>query len=190
MTKSILRVRDMTWMAMFVALLAISGMFSIPVGPVPITLQTLVVMLAGSVLGAKRGFVSMVVFILLAAVGAPVLSGGGGGIASLLGPTGGYIFSWPFAAFFIGWIIEKWGSAVWKLMVAHIIGGIVLVHLVGFSWLVSYLHLPLNMKTFITSLFIFLPGDLVKAVVAAPVASAVYKAVPTLRPGQGQNAVS
>ncbi|MBA4543638.1 MULTISPECIES: biotin transporter BioY [Thermoactinomyces] len=187
MTKSVLRVRDMTWMAMFVALLAISGMFSIPVGPVPITLQTLVVMLAGSVLGARRGFISMVVFILLAAVGAPVLSGGGGGIAHLLGPTGGYIISWPFAAFLIGWIIERWGDSVWKLMVAHVVGGVAFIHLVGFTWVVSYLHLPLNMKTFITSLFIFLPGDLVKAVVASPVASAVYRALPALRPGRGQS---
>jgi biotin transport system substrate-specific component len=189
MSNSIFHVRNMTWMAMFVALLAISGLFSIPVGPVPITLQTMVVMLAGSVLGAKRGFVSMVVFVLLAAVGTPVLSGGAGGLASLLGPTGGYVLSWPFAAWVTGFIVDRLAAkngkiAAWQLVVAHLAGGVVLIHLVGFTWLVSALHLPLNVHTLITALLIFLPGDVAKAVVAASVALAVYKAVPSLKPPQ------
>jgi len=186
MNQSVLSIRNMTLMAMFVALLAVSGMFAIPVGPAPISLQTLVVMLAGSVLGARRGLISMLVFLLLVAVGAPVLSGGKGGMAALFGPTGGFIISWPLAAFIIGILAEKLAAAgklnAFTLTLAHITGGILLVHLIGFPWLVYTLHLPLNMETFTGSFLIFLPGDLLKSVVATSVAFALYRAMPGLKP--------
>lgn len=176
----------MTLMAMFVALLAVSGTFAIPIGPAPITLQTLVVMLAGSILGAKRGFISMLVFVLLAAAGAPVLSGGEGGLAALFGATGGYILSWPLAAFLIGWIAEKWAMAdrlnVWTLGLTHIVGGILIIHCIGFPWLIFVLSLPLNMETLVSSLLIFLPGDLLKAILATTVAFTLYRAMPELKP--------
>lgn len=76
MTKSTTRIRNMVLAAMFAALLAVSGQIAIPVPPVPVTLQTLVVMLAGSVLGARWGAASVGIFILLGAFGVPVFSGG------------------------------------------------------------------------------------------------------------------
>jgi biotin transport system substrate-specific component len=186
MNSTITSVRNMTLMALFAALLAVSGAFSIQFGPAPITLQTMVVMLAGSVLGAQRGFISMLVFIALVAVGAPVLSGGKGGLVALFGPTGGYILSWPFAAWLIGFLVEKWGKKdgvkAWHLVAAHIIGGIALVHLFGFPWLVLSFHLPLNMDTFMKAFLIFMPGDFLKAFAAAPVALALYRAMPSLKP--------
>lgn len=186
MNQSIWTIRNMTFMAMFVALLAVSGTFAIPIGPAPITLQTLVVMLAGSVLGAKRGFISMLVFVLLAAAGAPVLSGGEGGLAALFGATGGYILSWPLTAFLIGWMAEKWAKVdklnLWTLGLTHILGGILLINFIGFPWLVFVLSLPLNMETFMSSFLIFLPGDLLKAVLATTVAFALYRAMPELKP--------
>lgn len=184
MSRSAAKVRDLTLMAMFCAMLAVSGTFAIHVGPAPITLQTLVVMLAGSVLGARRGMICMLAFIALAIAGAPVLSGGKSGVAALIGPTGGYIVSWVFAAGVIGWMVERWiknGSLkAWKLGLAHIAGGVILIHLIGFPWLITVLDLPFNQTTLISSLVIFLPGDLMKAMVAVPVVLAVKKALPQL----------
>lgn len=186
MSKTVLSVRNMTLMAMFVALLAVSGMFVIPMVPAPITLQTMVVMLAGSILGARRGLISMAVFIALVAVGAPILSGGKGGLGALFGPTGGYILSWPFAAFLIGFIMERFAGEgkvkAWQIVLAHVIGGILFIHLIGFPWVVTVANLPLNMETLIGVFLIFLPGDFLKAIVAAPVALAIYKAIPSLEP--------
>jgi biotin transport system substrate-specific component len=128
----------------------------------------------------------MMVFVLLAAVGAPVLSGGEGGIGAVFGATGGYILSWPLAAFAIGFLVEKWAKAgwlnVWTLGFTHIIGGILFIHCIGFPWLVTVLSLPLNTETFITTLLIFIPGDLVKAFLATTVAFALYRAIPELKP--------
>jgi biotin transport system substrate-specific component len=186
MDKNRQTVRDMTWIALFTALLAVSGQFQIPVGPVPITLQPLVVMLAGSLLGAKRGAISMAVFIGLAAAGAPVMAGGTGGLAKLVGPTGGYVFSWLLAVCVIGWLVQKMARhgqiALWQLILAHLIGGVAVVHAIGFAWVVTYLNLPLTMGTLSASLLIFLPGDIAKAVVGAIAAQAMYRAVPALRP--------
>jgi biotin transport system substrate-specific component len=68
------------------------------------------------------------------------------------------------------------------LVAAHIIGGIALVHLFGFPWLVLSFHLPLNMDTFMKAFLIFMPGDFLKAFAAAPVALALYRAMPSLKP--------
>ncbi|SEM68927.1 biotin transporter BioY [Lihuaxuella thermophila] len=191
MTSSALSVRNMTFIAMFVALTAIGGQVRLDIGPAPITLQTLVVMLAGSILGARRGLLSMVVFIALVAVGAPLLSGFRGGLGALVGPTGGYILSWPLAAFVTGWIVEKCAAngriKTWQIVLAHIAGGILVIHAIGFPWLVMVMNLPLNPDTLISSLLIFMPGDFIKAFVGAPVALAVYKAIPSLKPGRKSN---
>lgn len=184
MNKSVLKIRDMTMIAMFVAMLAVSGTFAIHVGPAPVTLQTMVVMLMGSVLGAKRGLISMIVFVALVIAGAPVLSEGKTGIGALMGPTGGYILSWIFAAGLIGWMVDHWARKRalkgWKIGLAHIIGGVLFIHLAGFPWLITVLDLPFNQTTLITSLVIFLPGDLIKAVVAVPVVLAIRKSLPQL----------
>jgi biotin transport system substrate-specific component len=180
-----LSVRDMAMAALFAALLAVSGRFEINIGPAPITLQTMVVMLAGSVLGPRLGAISMVVFIALAAAGAPVLAGGTGGLARLAGPTGGYIFSWPLAAIVIGVLVRKLsakgGPAVWKVALAHIVGGILLVHLIGFPWLLAVTKLPFD-KGLTIAFLPFMPGDLAKAVIGAAVAMSVYRSIPALRP--------
>ncbi len=176
--------RNMILAALFVALLAIGGQINIPVGPAPITLQTLILMLIGSLLGARWGLISLLVFVALAAVGVPVLTAGKGGLAALMGPTGGYVLSMPLAAFVIGWLVGRWGRdgkiKAWQLTVAHIIGGIVIVHAIGFPWLLAATGMPVN-EAFTSALLIFLPGDLLKALVATGVVLALYQAVPQLR---------
>src|SRR5699024_11878277 len=93
----------------FAALVGVLGMIPpIPLGfiPVPITAQTLGVMLAGGFLGKKTGSISMLLFILLVAFVAPLLTGGGGGFSALVGPSAGYILSWLVAAYFMGLCTE------------------------------------------------------------------------------------
>src|SRR3989339_566072 len=100
--------KPLVFAALFAALLAAVAWFKIPLPftPVPITLQTLVVLLSGAVLGPYYGALSMILYVAVGALGLPVFAGGGSGIGALLGPTGGYLFSYFIAAFFIGKIVE------------------------------------------------------------------------------------
>ncbi len=90
-------VRDLAYVALSVALITVCAWISIPVGPVPFTLQTLAVCLVGGVLGWKRGLAAIAVYLLMGFVGIPVFAGFRAGIPALLGPTGGYLFGFLFA---------------------------------------------------------------------------------------------
>lgn len=103
------RLKGMVFAALFAALTAAVAWFKIPLPftPVPITLQTLAVLLSGAMLGSYYGALSMIVYLALGAIGLPVFAGGSSGIGALLGPTGGYLFSYPIAAFAVGKMLEK-----------------------------------------------------------------------------------
>ncbi len=186
MKKHPLTVRQLVLAAMFAALLAVSGQISVPMVPAPITWQTLVVMLSGLLLGPRLAFISNMVFIALVAIGAPLLAGGNGGIGALLGPTGGFVFSWPLAAMLIGWLVEKIASRgeirIWHLLMVNILGGIILIYLIGVPWLMAVTGLDYNLANLTKTCFIFIPGDLIKAVIGSILAVAVYRADPELRP--------
>src|SRR3989339_1476470 len=102
------KLNGMVFAALFAALTAAVAWFKIPLPftPVPITLQTLVVLLSGAMLGSTYGTLAMILYVVVGALGLPVFAGGGSGIGALLGPTGGYLFSYFIAAFFIGKIVE------------------------------------------------------------------------------------
>ena len=122
--------RDMTFVALFAALTAACAVFppfQPPFVPAPIIVQNIGVMLAGSILGAKRGSLSLLLFVVLVAVGMPILSGWRGGFGVILGPTGGFILSWIAAAYVVGWLVEKnWKRlGFWNLLLFNVIGGIV-----------------------------------------------------------------
>ena len=98
------------WVLSFSILTAISAQISIPIKPVPFTLQTMVVLLAGAFLGAKNGAYSQVLYIFLGAIGLPVFAqtaDGTMGLARLIGPTGGYLLAFPIAAYLVGLLTEK-----------------------------------------------------------------------------------
>ena len=103
------KLKGMVFAALFAALTGAVAWFKIPLPftPVPITLQTLAVLLSGAMLGAYYGALSMIVYLIVGAIGLPVFAGGSSGIGALLGPTGGYLFSYPVAAFAIGKMLEK-----------------------------------------------------------------------------------
>ena len=101
--------RGMMFAALFAALTAAVSPIRIPLGftPVPITLQTLMVLLSGAILGARYGALSQVLYLSVGILGLPVFAGGSSGLPVLFGPTGGYLLSYPIAAFCIGWLSEK-----------------------------------------------------------------------------------
>ena len=101
---------ELFWVISFSILTAISAQISIPIKPVPFTLQTMVVLLAGAFLGSKNGAYSQVLYIFLGAIGLPVFAqtaDGTMGFARLIGPTGGYLLAFPVAAYLVGLITEK-----------------------------------------------------------------------------------
>jgi biotin transport system substrate-specific component len=180
--------RDLALVASFAALIAVLGL---PAGitvfgsAVPITLQTLGVMLAGSILGWKRGALSVVVLLLLVAAGLPLLSGGRGGLAVFFGPSAGYLFGWVFGAAAIGWLVQRRLPAypLWWGGLANVLGGIGVVYLVG---------IPVQAAVTGTSVWLaavsslaFLPGDGLKVVIATAVASAVHRGYPGITAGRG-----
>lgn len=93
------------WIGTFVLLTAVGARVEIPHQPVPYTLQTLFVLLAGAILGKRNGFLSMSLYLALGAVGLPVFATGGVGLAKIVGPTGGYLLAFPFAAWVIGYLL-------------------------------------------------------------------------------------
>ena len=176
--------RDMTFIALFTALTAACAVFppfQPPFVPAPIIVQNIGVMLAGSILGARRGSLSLLLFVVLVAVGMPILTGWRGGFGVILGPTGGFILSWIAAAWVVGWLVEKnWARlGFWNLLLFNVIGGIVVVYVIGIPWLAVVANMELG-KAVVGSA-IFVPGDVAKAVVASFAALIVKRSYPLIR---------
>ena len=103
------QLKGMIFAALFAALTGVVAWFKIPLPftPIPITLQTLLVLMSGAMLGAYYGALAMIIYLILGAIGLPVFAGGSSGVGALLGPSGGYLLSYPIAAFVIGKMLEK-----------------------------------------------------------------------------------
>lgn len=182
--------RNVTYVALFAALIAVLGLvpqITLAVG-VPITAQSLGIMLCGTVLGAKRGALAVLLFLLLVALGLPLLSGGRGGLGVFAGPSAGFLIGFPVAAFVAGWIVEKWRAGVGIAAFAGaVLGGIVVLYAIGIPVLAARLTdaqtagmalrdgLPLPLAL----VALYLPGDLIKAVLAGLVTQALAR----MRPG-------
>ena len=175
-----LSARDLALVSSFAALIAVLGLpgsINLFGNAVPITLQTLGVMLAGSILGWKRGALSVVVLLCWAA-GLPLLSGGRGGLAVFAGPSAGYLFGWVFGAAVIGWLVQRRLPAypLWWGGLANVIGGIGAVYLVGVPVQAAVTGTSVGVAA--VSSLAFLPGDAIKVVIATAVASAVHRGYP------------
>ncbi|QGN35291.1 BioY family transporter [Microlunatus sp. Gsoil 973] len=153
---------------------------SIGIIPVPITLQTLGVMLAGALLGPVRGMLSALIVVVLSLCGLPILAGGRGGLGVLVGPTGGYLVGWIPGALVVGLIVTHWAirrrntlARYLAVALAAIVGGILVIYAVGVPWTSVVTGLPLT--TSALGSLVFIPGDLIKAVVTALVAVTVHR---------------
>ncbi|MFF7682175.1 biotin transporter BioY [Microbacterium sp. NPDC007973] len=171
---------DLARVAVFAALIAALGLpGSFPVfGGVPITAQTLGVMLAGAVLGPWLGALSVTVLLALVAVGLPLLAGGRGGIGVFLGPTAGYALGWILGAIVIGLLVHAGGRrpVVWRTALAMLGGGVGAIYALGIPVQSLVTRLPLG-ETALSSL-VFVPGDLLKAALATVVVTALVRAYP------------
>lgn len=176
-----LPVRDLALVASFAALVAVLGLpgsLTLFSNAVPVTLQSLGVMLAGSILGWRRAFLALVVFLALVAAGLPLLAGGRGGLGVFAGPSVGYLVGWPIGAAVIGWLVERRLPAypLWWAATANAVGGIGVVYLLGIPAQAAVLGTSLVKTTALAA--IYLPGDSVKVVIATIVAAGVHKGYP------------
>ena len=166
--------------ALFAALIAVLGL--VPAFPlasgVPITAQSLGVMLCGTILGSKKGGLAALLFILLTLVGLPLLAGGRGGIGLLAGASAGFIVGFPLAAYITGWLMEKTKSVDIQISVAlsSIVGGIVVLYIPGLIGMMINAGTSLNAA--IVAVSVYLPGDILKVTLATIVTSAIFKARP------------
>lgn len=172
---------DLARIAVFAALIVVLGTVTVPVpGGVPITAQTLGVMLAGLVLGARRAPLAVLVVLALAAAGLPVLAGGRGGLGVFMGPTAGYLIGWIAGSIVIGLIAHHGRFSWWRAGGAALLGGILVIYLFGIPVQALITGVPIG-PTVLSSL-VFLPGDLIKAVVAVLLAVALRRAYPRAFP--------
>jgi biotin transport system substrate-specific component len=181
--------RDLVLAALFAAIIVALGLLPpIYLGfiPVPITAQSLGVMMAGVVLGARRAAIAVLIVLVLVAIGLPVLSGGRGGFAAFVAPTSGFLFGWVFAAFVTGLLSERLVHGdqsglvqTVSFFLAAMIGGIVVLYAFGIAYLALAANIGLK-QAFVGSMA-FIPGDVIKAFVAALVGRAVMAGYPLLR---------
>lgn len=179
--------RDLSLVAIFSGVIAALGL--VPAvspfgGAVPITAQSMGIMLAGAVLGARRGALSVLLFLGLVAVGLPLLAGGRGGLGVFAGPSVGYLVGFPVAAWLIGRLTEKVGRPYKVTLgtMANILGGVLALNVLGVIGMSLVLGISLVKATILAAAF--LPGDLVKAVLTALVARGVHAAYPGLIPAR------
>lgn len=171
--------RDSVLIATFAALTAGLGLMPpipVPLIPVPVTAQTLGVMLTGCLLGPRRGALAMLVLLTLIALGLPLLAGGRGGLGVFVGPSAGYLVGWVAGAYVIGLLAAKSGGTVGPLFVVNVVGGIGVVYALGIPVLAFISDLALGDAALASAAF--LPGDLIKAGLASVVAASVRRAYP------------
>ncbi|TCT37336.1 biotin transporter BioY [Martelella mediterranea] len=179
--------RDLVLVSLFAAIIVALGLLPpIPLAfvPVPVTAQTLGVMLAGLIIGKNRGSAAVLLVFLLVAIGLPVLSGGRGGLAVFAGPTVGFLIGWLPAVYVTGALAERFANAktatkqFMGFFAAAIIGGVIVAYAFGIAWLAFGVGMGLPGAT-VASLG-FIPGDLIKAGLAAMAARAVMLGYPLL----------
>ncbi|MCL6633676.1 MAG: biotin transporter BioY [Alicyclobacillus herbarius] len=188
-----LTVRGVVFSALFAALLVVMSYASIhiPGSPVPITLENMAVMLAGAILGPWYGFFSMLLVLVLTALGLPLLHNSGG-MGVILGPSGGYIWMWPICALVVGLfthaIATRTGGSRPPHRIVALLGLFAVVEVCGswldyilaIPWLMHTLHLTLA-KAMVVGCYPYLPGDTLKAAATAVIARAVYSVYPPER---------
>ncbi len=172
MTKQTLSVGDLCTISIFTALIAILAQIRIPMPMgVPLTMQTFAISLAGLLLGCKKAGWATLLYILLGAFGLPVFAGFTGGFGIVVGPTGGFILSFPIMALLIGWGGDK-GTRFWVTF--GLVSGTLVNFLCGMLYYSVSTGSPLS-RAFIDCVLVFLPTAVIKAVAAAMLSTQIKK---------------
>jgi len=172
--------KNLTYIALFAALIAVLGL--VPgvtlFSGIPINAQSLGIMLCGTILGGKRGALAVLLFLALVALGLPLLYGGRGGLGVFTTPWAGFLFGFPVSAYVTGRIMEKWDGNSFLLgaVIASVVGALVLYLIAYIAY--AYISASSYAEAFGIIVVPFIPGDLLKAVVAGFITHAVYKARP------------
>lgn len=165
---------DIALVGVGAAFTAVMAQIAVPLYPVPITGQTLAVLLVGATLGATRGALTMVVYALLGVVGLPVFSAASSGFGVLSGTTGGYIVGFIFAAGFTGWLAQRDWDKKYLGAALSFLGGTVVTFAFGLTWLALVTGGTLE-QVLAWGLFPFIIGGLIKAGIAAAIIPSIWK---------------
>lgn len=160
------------WITAFAALTAVGAQIEIPHQPVPYTLQTFFVLLAGAVLGKRNGAISMGLYLLAGVAGLPVFSGWSFGFIKIIGPTGGYLLSFPIAAFTVGYLLQQRSNIIWSLISMFL--GLFIVFTLGTLHL-NFVYFKNWSESIANGFLIFSWWDGVKLFAAAAVANKLNK---------------
>lgn len=178
------RVRDAVAVVGFALLTAVAAQITIPLGftPVPLTGQTFAVLLAGGVLGSRRGALSMGLYVVLGAVGLPFYADGEGGWTAATGATAGYLVGFVLAAFVVGLLAERGQDRRLSTSIPALLAGSAVIYACGAGWLAYHLGLPLTAaagEPSAISLGVapFLVGDVMKALLAGALLPATWALV-------------
>lgn len=189
-SRAVATTTDLALIATFAALIAVCAVSAaIPFGVngVDLTLQLFAIFLAGAVLGARRGFLAVALYLAVGAAGLPIFSGGSSGVAPFTGVTAGYLWAFPFAALIVGLVVERVHRSNVAVTAGVVVAGGVVAEVV--VWIAGATGISLYADTpwwaTVKSSFVYVPADLVKLVVAAVVAAAVHRAFPALLRRQG-----
>jgi biotin transport system substrate-specific component len=165
-----------------VGVTAVAAQITIPTPPVPFTLQVLAVILSGLLLGPRHGALAQAVYLLVGAVGVPVFAEFSGGLGVILGPTGGYLISYPIAAAVAGLAAPAVAGAARRRAISSGIlwgcAGLAVIYALGAGWLTVVTKLPFGV-ILVQGVLIFVPFDLIKVSLATLVAVAVAPAIAT-----------
>ena len=173
--------KNIVLIALFAAIIAALGFLpkvTLASG-IPITAQSMGIMLCGTVLGAKRGGLAVLLFLFLVALGLPLLSGGRGGLGVFMTPWAGFLFGFPAAAYVTGLVMERWQSDRIGLVAgcSAIIGGIGALYLIAVPFYMLAKPAGLT-EALVTAMLPFMPGDLIKAVLAGYLTGKLAQARP------------
>ena len=161
-------VRDITQIGIFTALTAVGAFITIPIGPVPITLQSFFVLLSGIILGSKKAMFSQITYLLLGLIGFPIFSGFSGGLQHIFKPSFGFIIGYVAAAYVVGKLTEEKTAS--KYLWTAVLTGTLIIYAFGLPYMYYVLNIMLNsnlsiVKILQLGMFTFIPGDMLKAVI-------------------------
>lgn len=161
-------VHGMVFMAIFAAIICIAAPVSVQIGPIPITLATFAIYLAGAMLGGRRGMIAVIVYIMLGAVGLPVFSNFNGGFTALLGPTGGYIIGYIPLVLLTGIFSDMNSKKHWTMIIGMLLGTVAL-YTFGTAWFMIMTSSSLGRALALCALP-FVPGDALKIACVSAIA--------------------
>lgn len=173
--------RNIVYIALFAALIAVLGLLpklTLASG-IPITAQSLGIMLCGTILGAKRGALAVLLFLALVALGLPLLAGGRGGLGVFTTPWAGFYFGFPVAAYVAGLMMERINTMNVGVLagIAAVVGGIGALYAIAIPYYMIGANVGLGAA--IVTMAPFIPGDLIKAVLAGLITGGLYKSRPS-----------